>query len=90
MFYREASVCLRMKRELSESPARGLEVRRMCFVTMVVKCFLDGSVRAMRAKVGDVYKIWGEWSGVVRCSSLFVYEARLFAESAVVTQENSG
>ena len=82
-FYREASACVKVDGELSDSFAVEVGVRQGCVMSpWLFNIFMDGCMREMKAKVGKIgarLKLNGvDWS-VTAC--LFTDDTVLLAES---------
>ena len=82
-FYRNASACVRVDGEVSESFSVEVGVRQGCVMSpWLFNVFMDGCIREMKAKVGDVgarLNLNGESWRVVTC--LFADDTVLLAES---------
>ena len=54
-FYRDASACVRVDGELSESFAIGMGVRQGCVMSpWLFNIFMDSCIREMKARVGNI------------------------------------
>ncbi len=76
-FYRGASVCVKVNGELSDSFDMGVRVQQGCVMSpWLFSIFMDGSMKEMKAKVGNV--------GVIFKLSRCDWTASLFADDTVL------